>query len=133
MYIETDRMVIRDFTMDDLNDLHDIFGDNETMKNCESAYTIEKTTDFLKKFCIEKRGAVAAVRKENDKMIVKINELAKEGKAIIVISSEMQEIMGTCDRVYVINEGEIAGELSKEEVSQERIMQCIMAHNRKGE
>lgn len=62
-----------------------------------------------------------------------INDLAKAGKAVIVISSEMQEIMGTCDRVYVINEGEIAGELSKEEVSQERIMQCIMAHNRKGE
>lgn len=62
-----------------------------------------------------------------------INELAKAGKAVIVISSEMQEIIGTCDRVYVINEGSIAGELTKEEVTQERIMQCIMAHNRKGE
>ncbi len=62
-----------------------------------------------------------------------INDLAKAGKAVIVISSEMQEIIGTCDRVYVINEGEIAGELSKEEVTQEKIMSCIMAHNRKGE
>ena len=62
-----------------------------------------------------------------------INELAKAGKAVIVISSEMQEIIGTCDRVYVINEGAIAGELMKDEVTQERIMQCIMAHNRKGE
>ncbi|MBQ8946002.1 MAG: ATP-binding cassette domain-containing protein [Lachnospiraceae bacterium] len=62
-----------------------------------------------------------------------INDLAKAGKAVIVISSEMQEIIGTCDRVYVINEGEIAGELDKGEVSQEKIMQCIMAHNRKGE
>ena len=62
-----------------------------------------------------------------------INELAKAGKAIIVISSEMQEIIGTCDRLYVINEGEIAGELTSEEVTQERIMQCIMAHNRKGD
>lgn len=60
-----------------------------------------------------------------------INELAKAGKAVIVISSEMPEIIGTCDRVYIINEGEIAGELSKAEVSQEKIMQCIMAHNRK--
>ena len=60
-----------------------------------------------------------------------INELAKQGKAIIVISSELPEIIGTCDRVYVINDGEIAGELSKDEVSQERIMQFIMAHNRK--
>lgn len=60
-----------------------------------------------------------------------INELAKEGKAIIVISSEMPELIGTCDRVYVINEGEIAGELQKNELSQEAIMKCIMAHNGK--
>jgi len=60
-----------------------------------------------------------------------INDLAKAGKAVIVISSEMPEIIGTCDRIYVINEGEIAGELSSAEVSQEKIMQCVMAHNRK--
>lgn len=60
-----------------------------------------------------------------------INDLAKAGKAVIVISSEMPEIIGICDRVYVINEGQIAGELSREEVTQEKIMQCIMAHNRK--
>lgn len=60
-----------------------------------------------------------------------INDLAKAGKAVIVISSEMPEIIGTCDRVYVLNEGEIAGELTKEEVTQEKIMQCIMAHNRR--
>ena len=60
-----------------------------------------------------------------------INDLAKAGKAIIVISSEMPEIIGTCDRTYVLNEGRIAGELSKSEVTQEKIMQCIMAHNRK--
>ena len=58
-----------------------------------------------------------------------INELAKAGKAVIVISSEMPEIIGTCDRVYVINEGEIAGELNKNELSQENIMKCIVNHN----
>ena len=62
-----------------------------------------------------------------------INELAKAGKAVIVISSEMPEIIGTCDRTYVINEGEIAGELSGDEITQEAIMSCIMAHNRKEE
>ncbi|WP_099469765.1 multiple monosaccharide ABC transporter ATP-binding protein [Konateibacter massiliensis] len=62
-----------------------------------------------------------------------INDLAKAGKAVIVISSEMPEIIGTCDRIYVINEGKIAGELSKEEVTQEKIMKCIMQHNGKGE
>ena len=69
MYVETDRMVIRDFKMDDLNDMHDIFGDAETMKNCEPAYSIEKTADFLQKFCIDKNGAVAAVHKEANKVI----------------------------------------------------------------
>ncbi len=69
MYIETGRMVIRDFTMNDLSDLQDILGDAETMKNCEPAYTIEKTADFLQKFCIEKKGAVAAVHKETAKVI----------------------------------------------------------------
>lgn len=63
-----------------------------------------------------------------------INDLARAGKAVIVISSEMPEVIGTCDRVYVLNEGRIAGELSKAELSQERIMQCIMQdNNRKGE
>ena len=62
-----------------------------------------------------------------------INELAKAGKAVIVISSEMPEIIGTCDRTYVINEGQIAGELQGNEITQEAIMACIMAHNRKGE
>lgn len=62
-----------------------------------------------------------------------INELAKLGKAVIIISSEMPEIIGTCDRTYVLNEGEIAGELSGGEITQEAIMGCIMAHNRKGD
>lgn len=58
-----------------------------------------------------------------------INELARAGKAVIVISSEMPEIIGTCDRVYVISEGEIAGELQKDQLSQENIMKCIVSHN----
>lgn len=62
-----------------------------------------------------------------------INELAQAGKAVIIISSEMPEIIGTCDRTYVLNEGEIAGELSGEAITQEAIMGCIMAHNRKGD
>jgi len=62
-----------------------------------------------------------------------INDLAKAGKAVIVISSEMPEIIGTCDRTYIINEGEIAGELVGDEITQEAIMARIMAHNRKEE
>lgn len=57
-----------------------------------------------------------------------INDLAKQGKAIIIISSEMPEIIGICDRAYVINEGHIAGELGKKELTQEKIMKCIVSH-----
>ncbi len=59
-----------------------------------------------------------------------MNQLAGEGKSIIVISSEMPELLGMCDRIYVVSEGEIAGELSQGEASQESIMKCIMRHNK---
>ncbi len=61
-----------------------------------------------------------------------INQLANEGKSIIFISSELPEILGMCDRVYVMNEGRIVGELEKEKASQESIMKCIMQSNRRG-
>lgn len=58
-----------------------------------------------------------------------MNDLARQGKAILVISSDMPEIIGICDRAYVINEGCIAGELSKNELTQENIMKCIVLHS----
>lgn len=69
MYIETPRMIVRNFQMDDVKDFQEILGDDETMIHCEPAYSLDKTTDFLQKFCIEKKAAVAAVHKENNKMI----------------------------------------------------------------
>ncbi|NCC42804.1 MAG: sugar ABC transporter ATP-binding protein [Clostridia bacterium] len=51
-----------------------------------------------------------------------INELAKSGKAIIVISSEMAEVMGISDRIIVMCEGELKGEIQRENFSQELIM-----------
>lgn len=51
-----------------------------------------------------------------------ISNLAKEGKAVIVISSEMAEVMGICDRILVMAEGRINGEVQREEFSQEVIM-----------
>ena len=59
MYIETPRMIIRDFIPEDAVDLHAIFGDEETMANCEPAYDFEKTQKFLMDFCIGRSGAVA--------------------------------------------------------------------------
>ena len=59
-----------------------------------------------------------------------INRLVSEGKSIILISSEMPELLGMCDRIYVMTEGEISGELDREQASQENIMHCIMNHKR---
>tara|TARA_R110000868_G_scaffold373543_1_gene637663 strand:- start:40038 stop:41558 length:1521 start_codon:yes stop_codon:yes gene_type:complete len=55
-----------------------------------------------------------------------INQLAADGKGVIMISSEMSELLGMCDRIYVMNEGEIKGELAANDASQEKIMRMIL-------
>ena len=51
-----------------------------------------------------------------------ITNLAKEGKAVIVVSSELPELIGMCDRIYVMTKGTITGEIYREDFSQELIM-----------
>ncbi len=53
-----------------------------------------------------------------------MTELAKNGKAIIMVSSELPELIGMCDRIYVMSYGRITGELSRAQFSQEEIMKC---------
>lgn len=55
-----------------------------------------------------------------------INQLVASGKTVIMISSELPEIMGMSDRIYVMCEGRITGELEREDFSQERIMHLSM-------
>ncbi len=55
-----------------------------------------------------------------------MNQLVAEGKSVIMISSEMPEILGMCDRIYIMNEGRIVGELDGAEASQEAIMSHII-------
>jgi len=55
-----------------------------------------------------------------------INQLVSEGKSVILISSEMPELLGMCDRIYVMSEGKFVGELSGEEATQEKIMSMII-------
>ena len=55
-----------------------------------------------------------------------INELAASGKGVLMISSEMPELLGMCDRIYVMNEGALVGELGAAEATQERIMGLIV-------
>ena len=63
-----------------------------------------------------------------------MNDLVeKEGKAILMISSEMEELMGMSDRILVLAEGDMTGEISKEEFSQETIMAYASAAKSKVE
>lgn len=51
-----------------------------------------------------------------------INQLADEGKAVLVISSELPELLGLCDRIYTLSQGRVTGELPRGEATQERLM-----------
>jgi putative multiple sugar transport system ATP-binding protein len=54
-----------------------------------------------------------------------INRLADQGKGVIMISSELPELLGVCDRIYTVFEGRITGELSAEEATQESLMRLM--------
>lgn len=51
-----------------------------------------------------------------------MTELVKDGKAIIMISSDMEELLGMSDRIIVLSEGRITGEVQKEDFSQETVL-----------
>jgi ribose transport system ATP-binding protein len=55
-----------------------------------------------------------------------INSLAEKGVAVIVISSEMLEIIGLCDRVYVMRQGVVTGELEKDAMNEESLIKLSM-------
>ena len=55
-----------------------------------------------------------------------INQLAAEGKSVIMISSELPEVLGMSDRIYVMNEGRMVGEFDGKDATQEGIMSCIL-------
>lgn len=60
-----------------------------------------------------------------------INSLADSGKGVVVISSEMPELIGICDRIVVMHEGAFVGEVAGEEATQENIMRAIMRNKGK--
>ena len=65
------------------------------------------------------RGVDVGAKYEIYKLVY---ELATEGKAILMISSELPELLAICDRIYVMGHGTIAGELQQQDFSQERVM-----------
>lgn len=55
-----------------------------------------------------------------------INEMIAHGKSVLFISSEMPEILGMCDRIYIMNEGKMVGEMQGKDATQEKIMAAIL-------
>ncbi len=55
-----------------------------------------------------------------------INDMAAEGKSVLMVSSELPELLGMCDRIYVMCEGKLVGELPVAQANQEIIMEMIM-------
>ena len=60
-----------------------------------------------------------------------MNSMVEQGKSVVMISSELPELLGVCDRIYVMNEGRIVAEMSAAEASQEKIMAAILRSDRK--
>ena len=74
------------------------------------------------------RGVDVGAKKEIYQLI---NELTKQGVSIIMVSSELPEILGMSDRILVIHEGTLTAMLDKSEASQEAIMQAATGGNKK--
>ncbi len=61
-----------------------------------------------------------------------INRLVAEGRSVIVISSELAEVLGMCDRIYIMDSGKVVGEVDAEGATQEMIMSHILKTSNKG-
>ena len=66
------------------------------------------------------RGIDVGAKQEIYKLM---NTLVEQGKSILMISSEMEELLGMSDRIAVLHEGRITGELQKNEFSQDKVLE----------
>ncbi|MFW5981439.1 MAG: sugar ABC transporter ATP-binding protein [bacterium] len=74
------------------------------------------------------RGIDVGAKREIYKLMV---DLAQSKKGIVMVSSELPELIGMCDRIYVMAEGRITGELKRDDFSQEKIMKLAVGSNSK--
>jgi D-xylose transport system ATP-binding protein len=74
------------------------------------------------------RGIDVGAKQE---IYAQINRLAKEGLAIVLVSSELPEVLGLSDRVLVLHEGRVTGEFKREEATPEAVMSCATGHKRR--
>jgi D-xylose transport system ATP-binding protein len=74
------------------------------------------------------RGIDVGAKQE---IYAQINKLAREGLAIVLVSSELPEVLGLSDRVIVLHEGRVTGEFRREEATPEAVMSCATGHTRR--
>ncbi len=72
------------------------------------------------------RGIDVGAKRE---IYLQLTKFAQEGKAIVIVSSEMPELIGMCDRIYVMCEGRITGCVERKDFSQEKIMRLAIANH----
>jgi len=60
-----------------------------------------------------------------------MNDLVAQGKSVVMISSELSELLGMCDRIYVMNEGAMVAEMDAADATQEKIMSAILKSDKK--
>jgi D-xylose transport system ATP-binding protein len=73
------------------------------------------------------RGIDVGAKQE---IYAQINRLAESGLAIVLVSSELPEILGLSDRVIVLHEGRVTGEFTRQEATPEAVMSCATGHAR---
>jgi D-xylose transport system ATP-binding protein len=74
------------------------------------------------------RGIDVGAKQE---IYAQINKLAESGLAIILVSSELPEVLGLSDRVIVLHEGRVTGEFNRSEATPEAVMSCATGHARR--
>ncbi|HJU53223.1 MAG TPA: ATP-binding cassette domain-containing protein, partial [Pyrinomonadaceae bacterium] len=73
------------------------------------------------------RGIDVGAKQE---IYAQINKLAREGLAIVLVSSELPEVLGLSDRVVVLHEGRVTGEFTRAHATPEAVMACATGHTR---
>jgi len=72
------------------------------------------------------RGIDVGAKQE---IYAQINKLAKSGLAIVLVSSELPEVLGLSDRVLVLHEGRVTGEFTRSTATPEKVMACATGHS----
>ena len=94
-----------------------------------ASYLISSLDSVIFVFDEPTRGIDVGAKQE---IYAEINKLASEGMAIVLVSSELPEVLGLSDRVVVLHEGRLTGEFSRTEATPEKVMAAATGENNNG-